>query len=100
MLTITFDLPEGVLSALRLSPTDARRRSSALVLARRALPVEGGRDGRHEPSRVHRRARIGASPSFRWRPRNCWTRSIVSEAQIVEISPVRLAQPGRNLGDV
>jgi hypothetical protein len=51
MPTRTFDVPEGPLSALRLSPDrvrerDARGGGAALVLARRALPVEGCGDRR------------------------------------------------------
>lgn len=57
MPTITFDVPEGALSALRLSPTEfvkeMRVAAAPLVLAGRAFPVEGRRDRRHEPRGVH-----------------------------------------------
>jgi len=54
MPTITFDIPDGALSALRLSPTEfvKEMRVAAALLwysQGRSLPVEGSRDRWHDP---------------------------------------------------
>ena len=69
MPTMTFDVPEGALSALRLSPTEfvkeMRVAAALLWYSHRELSQSKGPRSPAPAERSSSSSRIGASPSYR-----------------------------------